>query len=317
MRALAIDDFSGYGSIRDLPESDPDRGDVRVRVRAAGVNPVDWMVCKGRVRRDVRHVIQARFPMALGMDVSGVVDRVGRGVTTFEIGDEVFGLPGKPFFGSGSFAELMVATAETVARKPRTMDHVGAASVPMAAMTALTAMDIVGPLEGETVLVVRAAGGVGSFAVQMAAAAGARVIAVASHRNAGYLKGLGAAEVIDYEREDPAQVVASRFPPGIDVLVDLLGDRAALPRLLEVVCEGGRAACVTVPPADVVARRRLRAETIMAVATTDRLAGVARLLDTGALKLPAIHIYPLERAWEALVEGERGHVRGKLVVTVP
>jgi NADPH:quinone reductase len=317
MRAFAIDDFGGYGSIHELSEPEPDPGDVRIRVSAAGVNPVDWMVSKGRLHREVKQVIQTRFPLALGMDLAGVVDRVGAEVTTFEVGDEVFGLPGKPFFGSGTFAELVTATAETVARKPRAVDHVGAAAVPMAAMTALTAMDAVCPGEDDKVLIVRAAGGVGSFAVQMAAAAGAHVLAVARGANSEYLRELGAAEVIDYEKEDPVEAVTSRYSSGVDVLVDLMGDRTTVQRLFEAVREGGRAACVTRPPADVVTRRRLRAEPIMAVATTERLADVARLLDAGALKLPAIRTYPLERAAEALVESERGHVRGKLVVTVP
>jgi NADPH:quinone reductase-like Zn-dependent oxidoreductase len=314
MRAFALDDFGDDGSVRDLPEPEPGAGDVRIRVRAAGVNPLDAAIAKGRVHPRVKEVIQQRFPLVLGMDLSGVVERVGTDVGSVAAGDEVYGLPGKPFFGSGAFAELAVASALTIARKPASIDHECAAAVPMGAITAMTAMDIADPRSGDTVLVVRAAGGVGSFVVQMAAARGARVIAVARGVNAGYLADLGAAEVIDYERADPVEAVG---PGGVDVLVDLLGGRASLERLLGVVRDGGRAACVNRPPEDVLAARSISAEVIMAAASTERLAHVARLLDEGSLRLPAIQAFPLERTGEALRESERGHVRGKLVVTVP
>jgi NADPH2:quinone reductase len=206
-----------------------------------------------------------------------------------------------------------VASALTIAAKPASVDHCAAAAVPMAAMTALTAMDITLPAEGDTVLVVRAAGGVGSFAVQMAAARGARVIAVARAANAEYLRGLGAAEVIDYEVADPVDVVRSGYPGGVDVLIDLLGGRPGLDRLLGVVRDGGRAACVSGPPDDLLAGRGIAAGVIMAEVTSDRLAAVARLLDEGA----AVRVFPLEQALEALQESGRGHVRGKLVLAIP
>lgn len=317
MRAFAFDDFGGSASVREVPEPVPEEGDVRLRVMAAGVNPLDAAIARGAISPRVKEVIRTRLPMVLGMDVSGVVERVGPGVDAFAVGDEVYGLPGKPFFGSGTFAELAVVSASTIGPKPATVRHRDAAAVPMVAMTALTAMDIVQPAAGETVLVVRAAGGVGSFAVQMAAASGARVIAVARGANAGYLRGLGAAEVIDYELADPAAAAAALHPEGVDVLVDLLGGREALTRLLGVVRKGGRVACVSRPPEDVLAARSLTAEVVMAVATTERLARVAGQLDAGELRLPEIRSLPLERAHEALEESGRGHVRGKLVLTLP
>jgi NADPH:quinone reductase len=317
MRAFALDDFGGSATLRYMPAPMPEEGDVRVRVMAAGVNPLDSAIARGAISPRVKEVMRARLPLVLGMDVSGIVDLLGPGVNTVAVGDEVYGLPGKPFFGCGTFADLAVVSASTIAHKPASLCHREAAAVPMAAMTALTAMDIVQPLEGETVLVVRAAGGVGSFVVQMCAARGAHVIAVARAANADYLRGLGATQVIDYERTDPTMAAAALHPGGLDVLVDLLGGRDALTRLLGVVREGGRVACVSKPPDDLLAAQRIRAEVIMAVATTDRLAQVARLLDTGALRLPAIRSLPLDRALEALEESGRGHVRGKLVLTLP
>jgi NADPH:quinone reductase-like Zn-dependent oxidoreductase len=317
MRAFALDDFGGSATLRDMPAPMPEEGDVRVRVLAAGVNPLDSAIARGAISPRVKEAMRARLPLVLGMDVSGIVDLLGPGVDTVAVGDEVYGLPGKPFFGCGTFADLAVVSASTIAHKPASLCHREAAAVPMAAMTALTAMDIVQPLEGETVLVVRAAGGVGSFVVQMCAARGAHVIGVARAANVDYVRGLGAAEVIDYERTDPALAAAAHHPEGLDVVVDLLGGREALTRLLGVVREGGRVACVSRPPEDVVAARRIRAEVIMAVATTDRLARVARLLDTGELRPPEIRSLPLDRALEALEESGRGHVRGKLVLTLP
>jgi NADPH:quinone reductase-like Zn-dependent oxidoreductase len=171
-------------------------------------------------------------------------------------------------------------------------------------------MDVVEPQRGEMVLIVRAAGGVGSFAVQMAVLRGATVLTVARSANAGYLRGLGAAGVIDYEREDAV------YPADVDVLIDLLGDRDQLPRLLAMVRRGGRAACVRVPPEDMLSERQITAEMIMAGCSTERLDGVAGLVASGQVRLPAISTYPLERAADALAEMQRGHVRGKLVVTV-
>jgi NADPH:quinone reductase len=317
MRAFALDGFGDTGSLRELPDPTPDAGDVRVRVRAAGVNPLDWNIARGAISPRVKEAMSGRFPLVLGMDLSGVVDEVGPEVRTVAVGDEVYGLPGKPFFGSGTFADLVVVSALTIAPKPASIDHRAAAAVPMAAMTALTAMDITRPRAGESALVVRAAGGVGSFTVQMAAARGARVVAVARGVNAEYLRGLGAAEVIDYEAADPVEVVRSRYPGGVDVLIDLLGGRSGLDRLLGAVRDGARVACVSRPPEDVLASRGITAEVIMAEVTTDRLTEVARLLDDGTLKLPAIRTFPLERAFEALLESGRGHVRGKLVLAVP
>jgi NADPH:quinone reductase-like Zn-dependent oxidoreductase len=311
MRAFGIDEFGSWGCFDDLPLPAPEAADVRVRVRAAGVNPVDWNIASGRLHPRVKEEVRKRLPLALGMDLSGVVEEVGAEVRGLAAGDEVFGLPGKPFFGCGSFAELVVASATSVALKPPALDHLGAAAIPMAAMTALSAMDLVDPQPGETVLLVRAAGGVGSFAVQMAALRGARVIAVARSVNADYLRGLGAADVIDYERDDAV------YPYDVDVLVDLLGDRDQLPRLLAGVRRGGRAACVRVPPEDVLTDRQIKADMIMAACTTQRLDSIASLIATGQMKLPAIRAYPLHQAAEALAEVQRGHVRGKLVVTVP
>lgn len=311
MRAFGIDDFGSWAGFDDLPEPIPEATDVRVRVQAAGVNPVDWNIASGRLHPRVKEEVRKRFPLALGMDLSGVVDEVGAEVKGLAVGDEVFGLPGKPFFGCGSFAELAVVAATSVAVKPPAIDHVGAAAIPMAAMTALTAIDIVDPQPGDTVLMIRAAGGVGSFAVQMATLRGATVHAVARSANADYLRGLGAAEVIDYEQDDAV------YPAEVDILVDLLGDRAQLPRLLARVRRGGRAACVTPPPDDVVSDRQIKAEMIMAVCTTPRLESVADLIASGRMKLPAIRTYSLDRGAEALAEIRQGHVRGKLVVTVP
>ena len=316
MRGFAVDEFGATGSVRDLPEPALQEGDVRVRVRAAGVNPLDYAIATGAIHRRVKEAMRGRFPLVLGMDLSGTVEGVGPGVDTVAVGDEVYGLPGKPFFGGGSFAELAVVSALTIAPKPASLPHAEAAAVPMAAMTAVAAMDIARPGPGDTALIVRAAGGVGSFAVQMAAARGARVIAVARGVNADYLRSLGAAEVIDYERADPIDATRALCPGGADVLIDLLGGRGGLERLLDAVRDGGRVACVTAVPEELVSARGIAAETIVADASSARLSDVARLLDAGALRLPEIRAFPLERAAEALYECGQRHVRGKLVLTV-
>src|SRR6185369_6723311 len=196
MKAVRIHSYGGPEVLvyEDAPRPEAAAGEVLIRVHAAGVNPLDWKVRAGYVQEWLQH----QFPLIPGWDVAGIVEAVGRGVEQFRPGDAVYGL--LDISKNGAYAEYVAAPARSLARKPATVDHVKAAAVPIAALTAWQALfDVARLAAGQTVLVHAAAGGVGHFAVQLAKWQGARVVGTASAANASFVKELGAAQVIDYQ----------------------------------------------------------------------------------------------------------------------
>ncbi len=223
MKAVRVHAWGGPNALRyeeDVPKpSAPGPGDLLVRVRAAGVNPVDWKAREGRVEGLWPHTL----PLVLGWDASGTVEAVGEGVTNFAPGDEVFAHI--DVARDGAYAEYAVVAQEGAARKPDALTHVEAASLPIAAETAWQSLFEIGGLAaGQTVLVHAAAGGVGHFAVQFARWKGARVIGTASARNHDFVRSLGADEVIDYTRDDwPKEVRRLTDRQGVDVVFEHTG----------------------------------------------------------------------------------------------
>jgi len=235
MRAFALEGFGDAGSVRDLPLPEAGAGQIRVRVRAAGVNPVDWLMGMGVLKDMLEH----RFPLVLGQDFSGAVDAVGPGVDAFRIGHEVFGVHGMPHAGAGTFAGFVVASTGTVTHRPASLTPVAAAALPLAGASALMSVDAVRPAPGDTVLIAGAAGGVGGCAVQLAVLRGARVIALTRAQNAEYVRGLGATEVIDYTTRDVVKAVRAAHPEGVAALLQAAGDAAALAGYAGAVRDGG------------------------------------------------------------------------------
>jgi NADPH:quinone reductase len=311
MRAYALDELGTPGAVRDLPDPEPSEGQVLVRVAAAGVNPFDHAVVQGHLRDAMDH----RFPFVPGSDASGTVEAVGDGVTEWSVGDEVFGTSGKSYVGGGSFAERTVLAVGSVARRPEDLAHDAAAAMPVPGGTALTMLDTAAVAEGDVVLVLGATGGVGSYLVPIAAARGARVIAVASGRNADYAKRLGAAEVVDYTAGDVVEAVRSRAPDGVAAVADLHGDRDVLARLAEHVREGGYVvSAVGSADIDALAERKIEGTNVQGQVTTASLTTLASMHERGELVPPEIESFPLEQAWDALTDAGSGHTRGKLVV---
>jgi NADPH2:quinone reductase len=212
MRAFTLDSFNAQPRLRDdIPEPSVGDNEVLVRVHASSVNPVDVFIAAG----GLKEMAEYEFPVTLGRDFAGTVEQVGYGVSRYEVGDEVFGfvLHANPTVHEGSWAErITVPEDNQVAAKPPTLDFAHAGAAPLAAIAALAAFDALAPREGETVLVVGAPGGVGSFFVQLAAAAGANVIAPALPEDRDYLHGLGVREVIDRDTR----------PDGVDAILDVV-----------------------------------------------------------------------------------------------
>jgi len=327
MRGLRYDRYGAPPNVlgvREVEAPTPRVGEVVVRVRAAGVNPLDWHLVRGEPFL-LRMMNGLRGPKDgdVGVDVAGVVESIGEGVDDFVPGDEIFG------HGNGTFAELTRAKASRLARKPESLTFEQAASLPIAGGTALHALVTHGRLEaGQRVLIVGAGGGVGSFAVQIAKALGAEVTGVCSGAKVDFVRALGADRVVDYTRGD----VMTR-PERYDLVVQLAGDypASALRRLLTprgtLVLAGsgagrdGSSLLLAALGGFVLSRLRTRftdQSVKMFVSSTrrDHLETLVGFVERGELVPQVERTYSLEHAAAALTAIESGHVQGKLVVAV-
>jgi NADPH:quinone reductase len=313
MRAFAIEEFGAPGAVRDLPVPEPGPGEVRIRVAAAGMNPVDSAVVQGYLKDIVEH----RLPLVPGIDASGTIDAMAEDVQGWNVGEEVFAASGKPYFGGGTYAEQATVSASSMAHKPSSVTHEQAAAIPTAGVTALMLADALELKEGKVILAIGAVGGVGSYFVQLAAERGARVIAVCRSVNADYVRSLGAEDVIDYTAEDVGDAIAVRYNQGVDGIADMVGDKEELDSAVARVKTRGRvASCVRSADEAELAQRGLTGRNVNGAATTERLDLLASARTDGRLRDPAIETLPLDGASEALARLAEKHVRGKLVLQV-
>jgi NADPH:quinone reductase len=306
MRAFTFDSFDTPPGVRDdLPAPTPAENEALVRVHASSVNPVDVFIAAGALKEMAEH----EFPVTLGRDFAGVVERVGSAVSRDGIGDEVFGfLPhANPTVHDGSWAELIAVPEDAFAGpKPRGVEFAEAAAAPLAAISALAALGALAPSKGATVLVVGAAGGVGSFFVQLAAGAGATVIAPALPEDDDYLRGLGVSELVD-RSADVASVVRDAHPDGFDAVLDVVSQTPDA----SLLKTGGRLASTVGAAGEGPGRFN-----IMAEPTPANLQRLAELLASGALRVPIQRSYTLEQAGEALEALPATHTQGKLSLTI-
>jgi NADPH:quinone reductase-like Zn-dependent oxidoreductase len=310
MRAFTLDSLDAPPRLReDLPAPEPGPDQLLVRVQASSVNPVDAAIAGGFLKG----VLDYEFPVTLGRDYAGVVERVGSAVSGYAVGDMVFGsLAFAPPLHDGTWAELVAVPHDrSVTRRPASVDARHAGAAPVAALTALAAHDAVDPRPGATVLVIGASGGVGSFVVQLAARAGATVIAPGLPEDGDYLRGLGARAVPD--RADDVAAVRARHPDGIDALVDLVSrSPEALNAYAAVVHDGGRIASSVGAAGDGPGRTN-----VMGVPSRENLERLARLLEDGTLSVPIQASYPLTQADQALKALAGQHTQGKLAIAIP
>jgi NADPH:quinone reductase len=268
MRAIAENEFGGPVTLMNLPIPEIGADEVLIRVRAAGVNPFDWKVADGVLKGKKEH----RFPLILGFDAAGVVERVGADVTRLFEGDEVYGYLSKPVMEEGTYAEHVGAPVAIVARKPESVGFAEAAALPMPALTATDLVDAVNLEEGETVLIVGATGGVGSYVVQLAARRGAHVIATARGANDAFVRELGATETIDHTSEDVVEAVRAAHPDGIEAIIDVVSDPEVLGRMAELVkaC-GSVASSIFAADVESLAQRSIEATNISMQPSAQRL----------------------------------------------
>jgi NADPH:quinone reductase-like Zn-dependent oxidoreductase len=304
MKAVRIHSFGGPEVLRleDAPIPQPGSGEVLVRIHTAGVNPVDWKIREGRLGK-------IPFPSVAGSDFSGVIDALGAGVADFRVGEPIFGTVGE---NSGSYAEFAVAPVSRIARRAASLDDARAAGLPVAASTAWQALfDAANLQAGQRLLVHGAAGGVGGFAVQFAKWKGAHVIGTASAANLGYVRELGAEEVINYQSARFEDVVR-----GVDVVLDTIGGETQ-ERSLKVLKPGGVLVSTVNPPdKQKAAALGVRATFMILQSRGDRLARIADLVASGEVKVHVEVKVPLAEARKAQELSQGGHVRGKIVLVV-
>ncbi|MCM3255992.1 NADP-dependent oxidoreductase [Priestia aryabhattai] len=330
MKAIRQHEFGGPEVLRyeeaPLPELKP--GEVLVRVHAVGINPPDWYLREGYKDLPPEWQPAVSFPLILGSDMSGVVEAVATDVQGFSIGDEVFGMVRFPSMGeSAAYAEYVTAPASDLALKPAGIDHVHAAGAPMAGLTGWQFLIELGhneanpfqpeshrplPLNGKTVLVNGAAGGVGHLAVQLAKWKGAHVIAVASGKHESFLRELGADEFIDYTKSPPEDIAHD-----VDLVLDTLGG-STTGRFLRTLKRGGALFPVFIGFSDAEEAAKLGVTVSMTQVRSNgpQLVELGRLLDTGTVRVAIDSTFPLADARKAHERAARGHIQGKIVLTI-
>jgi NADPH:quinone reductase len=310
MKGFALEDFETEPRLRDdLPEPEPGEGELTVRVHCSSVNPIDNVIAGGMMRDYAEY----RFPVILGRDFAGVVERVGTGVDSFAAGQEVFGFAPAtdPDVHGGSWTELSAVPAGQASRKPDGVDFTAAGAAPVTGLTAMAALAALDLQDGESILIIGAAGGVGSFAVQLARRAGAHIIAPGFPEDEGFLVDLGVDHVVPRDGDVVAQT-RELEDGGVDALLDTV---SRSPEEFEVyaaaLADRGRAASPVRAAGEGPGRHNVSGS-----AEGGALEELAQLLEEGALRVPIQRTYALEEAGTALADLPGKHTQGKLAIAV-
>lgn len=304
MKAIRIHEFGGPEVLKyeDIPEPEPGPDEIRIKIFAAGVNPIDWKIRRG-------YIGSLPLPSTMGLDVAGTVDMVGQDETSFQPGDEVFA---KVAIGKGGYAEYTVAGLAEMALKPKSIGFVESAAIPTAGLAAWQSIfDLAGLEKEQSILIHGAAGGVGTFAVQFAKWKGAYVIGTASAKNAEFLKSIGADEVIDYKNQRFEDLVGN-----LDVVLDTVGGDT-FDRSWEVLKPGGfLVTTVANIPEGEPEKRGVRAKRVATQSDGKELAQIAAITDELKIKPVVTTVLPLEDARKAHEMSETLHTRGKIVLRI-
>ncbi|QXZ80432.1 NADP-dependent oxidoreductase [Rhizobium sp. L51/94] len=308
MKAYRVHEFGGPEVIRaeQIERPAPEADEVLVKVHAAGVGPWDGWIRSGH------SALPQPLPLTLGSDICGVVEAVGENVRSFKAGDAVYGVTNPRFIGA--YADYAIASATMIALKPKTIDDIEAASIPVIAVTAKQALfDQAGLKQGNSVLIHGAAGNVGAYAVQLAHKAGIRVIATGSAGDVDEIKSLGADQVIDHR--------ASRFEEQVfevDAVIDLVGGETQT-RSFAVLKKGGKlVSAVSKPDQELASKHGVTAAFFLVAVSTAELNEIAAMVDEGFLKTNVGDVLPLSDAIAAheMLEGTRARNKGKIILNV-
>ena len=316
MRAIAVNKTGDIPELVDLPVPRPAPGEIVVRLEAASLNPIDAGIAAGHFEGRMPHV----YPLVLGVDGAGRVTQVGEGVRGFERGDLVHGQFLCAPLGRGTFAEYAAVPefpdGGALLRVPDGVSAQVAAALPTAGMTALGALDTIDPRPGQSILIVGATGGVGVFAVQLAAKYGAEVIATARPEADAWIRGLGATHTVDYTVGDVAEQVRKTYPDGVDAVLDLTRDPAQFARNAGLVRDGGTAvSAALVATPELLATERITVVNFMMRNKPDLLARITGEVAAGRITVPIQQTITLDQVPDALARSTSG-VRGKTTVRI-
>ncbi|HEU4715463.1 MAG TPA: NADP-dependent oxidoreductase [Candidatus Saccharimonadales bacterium] len=310
MRAAQLTHYGGQDAVQftaeaPVPEVTP--GHVLVKVTAASINAIDWKIREGMMQQ----MAPVNFPATLGGDLAGTVEAIGEGVEAFTVGQEVYGQT-NPFSGHGSFAEYSLIPAGNLAQKPQTTNAEQTAALPLTAVSTYQALvETLNLQPGQKILIHGGAGGIGSFAIQLAKHLGAYVATTAATDDLEFVRQMGADEAIDYTSQKFEEIIS-----GYDAVFDTAGGDAT-EKSYGILKSGGQLVSMAAMPNDELAREHgVTASAQQTRVTTERLQKVAELVDQGILKPAIDRTFPLEQAAEALEYMRRGHHRGKVVINV-
>jgi NADPH:quinone reductase-like Zn-dependent oxidoreductase len=307
MKAIVIHEYGGPEVLKyqDVPRPEPTDNQLLVRVIAAGVNPVDGMIRSGMFADEKRG-----FPIILGGDIAGVVEKAGNKVTKFKVGDPVFAYVSLD--NGGGYAQYALVTQHEAAPKPKSLTYVEAAAAPIVALTAWQALIDTAKLSaGQTVLIHGGSGGVGSFAIQIAKARGAKVIGTASTANQDFLKQLGADVTIDYTKQKFEDIAKD-----VDVVLDSIG-KDTLARSYGVVKKGGIiVSLVARPKESELEKHGIRGAALSVDPNSEELSEIGKLIDEKKIRVFVSQTFPLSEAMKAQEQVATGHTRGKIVLKI-
>jgi len=316
MRAIQYTEFGPSTVLKqvEIPIPKPAEGEVLVKIAAAGVNPVDVKIREGLLVKRVPCV----FPIVPGWDFAGIIVDHGFGAHRFEIGEKVFGYCRRPTIQNGTYAEYIALPEAYITKAPQSIPLKKAAALPLAGLTAYQSLFVHGGIKNNEVIVIwGASGGVGSFAVQLAASKGATVIAISSKKNLEYTKKLGAKYAIDYETHGVEALLRELSPKGIDVVFDTLGGDI-FKRSFDIVKTTGRVVSIieNIPEPSLLPKPEIEYRYCFVEPNSSQLGLLQKMVDDGDLKIHIEDEYLLEDAAKAQNRIAEGHTRGKIIITM-
>ena len=314
MRAAVIHDFKGIDNIeiKDLPTPSPEKGEVQIAIKAAGVNPVDWKIAEGLFKGRMEYVL----PLTLGWDCAGIISDPNG--SSFKKGDEVYAYCLKDILHQGTYAEYICIDAAKVSLKPKNLSFEEAATVPLSALTAWQSLVTLAKIRGgQKVFIHAGAGGVGTFAIQIAKHFGCYIITTAKAQNHPYCQMLGANEILDYSTEDVTDYMKKHHPDGADCVYNCVSPEV-LDECFSYTKKGGWLVSIAGPiNQETAERKKIHADFVFVQPNQKELEEITKLIEAGKITPPAIQeIFPLEKADEALKLNRERHVQGKLVITL-
>lgn len=310
MKAAVIEEFGEPETVKTAKLEIPElkEGEVLVKIKAAGVNPVDAVIIQGHYKEMMPH----NFPLIPGWDMAGVIEDRGHAARRFEVGEEVFAYARRPQVQWGTFAEYIVIPDSYLAKKPKNFSWEEAAGIPLAGLTAYQSLYQAGNLqEGQRVMILGASGGVGSFAIQLAKNKKAKIIGVASEENHEYMKSLGADHCIDYKKQNIGEAGKEIYPDGVDLIFDCTSGES-LQQSLKALKKNGKLVSILNQGKDL--DPDINFEFVFVEPNSNQLDDLAKLAEAEKLKVKVSKTFLLEKAAEALQQIQTLHTTGKIVV---